>query len=498
MDKFEDLGISRYVVKAMKEMGWTEPTPIQTEAIPAGIEGKDILAQAQTGTGKTGAYASVVLTCTAAKSHKPSALILAPTRELACQIENEFYKLSKYSGHGSTVVYGGASIEAQIKDLRKGRDIVVGTPGRLKDLITRGVLDLSRISIVVIDEADRMLDMGFADELNFIMDEVPKQRQTLLLSATMADDVKRLALRYMRDRVDISVSKDEICSDLTEQYYIQTQRDKKEIVLKTILGKGCKAIVFCQTKRMVDMLYNDLSDDFRAGIIHGDIEQNKRERAIKKFREDQTTVLIATDVAARGIDVNNVDCVINYDIPNDAETYLHRIGRTGRAGNKGIAITLVTKPERQFIKRCEREIGKTIQPMIPDDLKIVAGRDTSETAPIGRNVTERIASVPAALPQIRGESKNKMVPLQINLGKADKFSRSQLSMFIIKHASISEVSVGKVGLGKQSSFVEVSHDNVNTVLNALTGFEWRGKKILMDVAPKKTPFKEKEAASVHS
>ncbi|AIZ56201.1 putative ATP-dependent RNA helicase [Candidatus Methanoplasma termitum] len=494
MEKFEDLGINKHVVKAMREIGWIEPTPIQTEAIPAGIEGKDILAQAQTGTGKTGAYASVVLTRTAAKSRRPSALILAPTRELACQIENEMYKLSKYSGHSSTVVYGGASIEAQIKDIRKGRDIVVGTPGRLKDLITRDVLDLSQVSVVVIDEADRMLDMGFADELNFIMDEVPKQRQTLLLSATMAEEVKHLALKYMKDRVDISVSKDEICSDLTEQYYIQMPRDKKEHALKAILRKGCKAIVFCQTKRMVDVLYNDLSDDFRVGIIHGDIEQNKRERAIKKFRDDQTAILIATDVAARGIDVNNIDCVINYDIPNDAETYLHRIGRTGRAGNKGIAITFVTKPEKRFIKICEREMGKTISPMVPDDLVL---SEREETKPIERTVVERAAAAPVAVPQTDAGSQNKMVPLQINLGKEDKFSRSQLSMFIKKNASLDDDSLGRVGLGQSSSYVEVSHGSVNTVLNAMTGAEWRGKKISMNVAPKKLRYKDKEAAGLY-
>lgn len=516
MNAFEDLGISAYVAKAMGDIGWTAPTPIQTEAVPSGIEGKDILAQAQTGTGKTGAYASIVLTRAAAMSRKPSALILAPTRELAGQIEEEIYKLSRYSGHTSTAVYGGASIEAQIKHIRKGRDIIVGTPGRLKDLLTRNVLDLSHVSIVVLDEADRMLDMGFADELNFIMDCVPKERQTLLFSATMADEIKHLARRYMKDRVDISVSRGEICSDLTEQFYLQASKPKKEMLLDKILSKGCKTIVFCQTKMMTDKLYKNLSGDYSVGVIHGDIQQNKREKAIKKYRDDQITVLIATDVAARGIDVNNIDCVVNYDVPYDVETYLHRIGRTGRAGNKGVAISFVTKPEMQFIRRCEREIGKPIAEVDLEELTFDIKKIEAKPKPVNDRMEERSVErrteapvekkvaekkkvhIPKVMPQTHGKFPNGMVPLQINLGKADNLNRTQISEFVKKTASLEDASVGRIGLGQTSSFVEISFDHVNAALDALTGQTIKGKKVFISVAPKKTPYKEKNTSSKRS
>ncbi|MDR0778162.1 MAG: DEAD/DEAH box helicase [Methanomassiliicoccaceae archaeon] len=498
MDKFKELGINAHVTKAMREIGWTEPTPIQTEAIPAGIAGMDILAQAQTGTGKTGAYASIVLT-NVAVSRRPSALILAPTRELACQIEEEIYKLTKHSGHSSTVVYGGASIDAQIRNIRKGTDIIVGTPGRLKDLINRNVLDLSYVSVVVLDEADRMLDMGFADELNFIMDHVPKKRQTLLFSATMAEGIKRLALKYMKERMDISVSKGEICSDLIEQCYLETSNAKKEAVLDAVLKKGCKAIVFCQTKRTCDKLYKNMSKDHIMDVIHGDIAQNKRERAIKRYRDGHVTVLIATDVAARGIDVNNIDCVINYDIPNDVETYLHRIGRTGRAGNKGIALSLVTKPEVRFISRCAREIGKTITDIDMDELRFNVKGSDEHTGPRMEMVPEEKRAVkkvhiPSVLrPHHAGDPKG-MVSLKINLGKADGLSRLQVSNLIRDSASLGDASLGTIGLGQQTSYVEVSYDHVNTTLDALTGREYKGKKIFMSIAPKKTSFKNREAA----
>jgi ATP-dependent RNA helicase DeaD len=500
MDKFKDLGINAYVTKAMKDMGWVEPTPIQIEAIPAGIAGKDILAQAQTGTGKTGAYASIVLTNAEAMSRKPSALILAPTRELACQIEQEIYKLSKHSGHKSTVVYGGASIDAQIKNIRKGTDIVVGTPGRLRDLLTRNVLDLSHISVIVLDEADRMLDMGFADELNFIMDCVPKKRQTLLFSATMAENVKHLALRYMKERTEISVSKEEICSDLIEQCYVEVSKAKKEMALDAILKKGCKAIVFCQTKRMCDKLFKDLSKDHTTEVIHGDIAQNKRERAIKRYRNDDVNVLIATDVAARGIDVNNIDCVINYDIPNDVETYLHRIGRTGRAGNKGMALSLITKPEVKFIKHCAREIDKAISETDIDELRfdVKAGSKPAETE--AASVPEEMkvsmkAHIPSVLQPYHGKGPKGMVSLKINLGKADGLSRQQMCSLIRTAATLEDASLGIVGLGQMTSYVEVSYERVNTTLDALTGREYKGKRIFMSIAPKKVPFKKKETAS---
>ncbi|MDR0790919.1 MAG: DbpA RNA binding domain-containing protein, partial [Methanomassiliicoccaceae archaeon] len=265
-----------------------------------------------------------------------------------------------------------------------------------------------------------------------------------------------------------------------------------------ILKKGCKAIVFCQTKRMCDKLYKNMSKDHRMEVIHGGIAQNKRERAIKRYRDDHVTVLIATDVAARGIDVNNIDCVINYDIPNDVETYLHRIGRTGRAGNKGIALSLVTRPEIKFINRCVREIGKNISYIEMDELrfdKCPVGRvdAETETAPVG--IRAKKVHVPGLLRPHHGKGPNGMVSLKINLGKADGLSRLQVHDLIRECASLEDVSLGAVGMGHMTSYVEVSYDRVNTTLDALTGRDYKGKKIFMSIAPMKVPFKKKETAS---
>lgn len=481
MNRFEDLGIESSIAKAIGDMGWTEPTPIQTEAIPAGIEGRDIIAQAQTGTGKTGAYISIVLARIRATSRKPSALILAPTRELANQIEEEVYKLSKYSGHSSMAIYGGASIDNQIRNIRKGRDVVVGTPGRLKDLLTRKMLDLSHVTEVVFDEADRMLDMGFANELNFIMDLVPSDRQTLLFSATMDKGIKNLAKRYMRDPLEISVSKNEICSDLTEQSYVSVSKGDKQSELRTILDKGLKTIVFCQTKRMVDRLHKDISKDYSAGAIHGGIAQNKREKVIKSYRNDSISVLIATDVAARGIDVNNIGCVVNFDMPMDVETYLHRIGRTGRAGQTGFAVSFVTRPEEGIIRTYENRTGKKILRIRADELGCGYGTTAANTE---KSVTEVKTAVPENM-------KKGMVPLQINLGKKDRMNRTQISDFVKKNANLDSSSVGRIGLGDSTSYMEIFCDHIDATINALTGRNCNGKSVSIKIAPKKTAYKSR-------
>ena len=370
------------LLKGISDMGWTEPTPIQTETVPAGLAGKDILARAQTGTGKTGSYALIVLSRIRSGSDKPTSLVLTPTRELAVQVREEIYKLSRYTGHRCIPVYGGASISEQARGLRAGVDIVVGTPGRLKDMISRGHLDLSEIKEVVLDEADRMLDMGFADELDFIMDAVPAERHTLLFSATMADGIRHIALRRMVSPVEISVSGDEPVLDLVTQYWVPLQRGVKMERLETILENGCpKTVVFCQTKKMVDMLADRLSGRFRVGTLHGDINQNQREKTVRGFRNDRFQVLIATDVAARGLDINSIDLVVNYDIPADPESYVHRIGRTGRAGKEGTAVSFVTKPEEYLIRRYEREAGKRIMKVMAEDIPSAGTMVIDDRAP---------------------------------------------------------------------------------------------------------------------
>ena len=370
MTTFTDLQISREIIRAMDDMGWVEPTPVQAAVIPEGLKGGDLFAQAQTGTGKTGTYGSIVLGRTKAGARLPSTLVLVPTRELAIQVSEELDRLSAFTGHRCVPIYGGVGIEAQATKLRKGVDMVVATPGRTRDLLDRKDLDLSRISIVVLDEADRMLDMGFARDLNYILSRVPKRRQTMLFSATMSSDIRKLAMAQMVDPQEILVSRDEPVLDLTRQCLVIAEKGVKNDALTTILDKGQpKAIVFCNAKYRADRLAKRLvAHGYLAGTIHGNVAQNKRERVLRGFKEGSIRILVATDVAARGLDIENVDLVVNFDVPNDPDTYIHRIGRTGRAGAEGTAISFFMPDELPLIRDFEKRTGKPIETM---ELEIV-------------------------------------------------------------------------------------------------------------------------------
>ena len=365
MTTFTDLQISSEIIKAMNGMGWNEPTPVQIAAIPVGLKGGDLYAEAQTGTGKTGTYGTIILQRIKPGSRAPSSLVLVPTRELANQVYEELSKLAQFTGHTCIPIYGGVGIGPQIAKLRRGTDIVVATPGRIRDIIEHNDIDLSRISVLVLDEADRMLDMGFSRDLNFILGCLPRKRQSLLFSATMSREIKSLAMGHMINAHEILVSKDEPVLDLTKQYYFIADKEVKRDVLCTILDASHpKAIVFCATKRKTDQLTKKLlADNYPAGAIHGDVAQNKREKVIQSFKNGSVSILVATDVAARGLDIADVDYVINYDAPNDPDTYVHRIGRTGRAGKEGIAVSLFLPEERGMVRDIERRTRKRIDPL---------------------------------------------------------------------------------------------------------------------------------------
>ena len=503
MTGFEDLGLDVTLLKAISDMGWNMPTPIQTEAVPAGLAGRDIFAQAQTGTGKTGTYALIIMGRTESGSKKPTSLVLAPTRELATQVENEIYKLSKYTGHRSISIYGGASIGDQTYGLRKGVDIVVGTPGRLKDMITRGALDLSEITEVVLDEADRMLDMGFADELDFIMDAVPKDRHTLLFSATMAESIKRIAFNRMQDPMEISVSRDEPVSDLVTQYWVPMSRGAKMERLESILTNGCpKTVVFCQTKKMVDTLADEMYQRIKVGTLHGDMPQAKRERTIRSFRNNRFQVLIATDVAARGLDINNIDLVVNFDVPMDFENYLHRIGRTGRAGKEGIAVSFVTKQEEYHIRQYERETGKKILKVRADEIPSAGTMVIEDQVRAPAKAQRQFATVPIndtkkpVRPVIATtEDGKKMVVLQINLGRDDGFSKTQISDLVKRVGKLEDVFVGNVGLGRSKSFIEIREDRSDRTMATMSEYLHKKKEVLMEPADKKPKYQEKKHKS---
>ena len=368
--KFSDLGISEEILRAVEEMGYTQPSPIQAQAIPFVLEGRDVIGQAQTGTGKTAAFAIPIIDLVDADFNKPQAIILCPTRELAVQVEGEIQKLAKYHKKISSVaIYGGESIDKQIRTLKKGVQIVVGTPGRVQDHINRGTLRLEDAGIIVLDEADEMLDMGFRDDIEAILQEMPEERQTVFFSATMAKPIMDLTRKYQSEPEIIKVAKNELTVSKIEQVYYEVKPSlKMELMARLMtINNYALSVVFCNTKRMTDEVTEALgSRGIVAEALHGDLSQAQRDKVMSKFRKGLCTVLVATDVAARGIDVDNVEAVFNFDIPLDEEYYVHRIGRTGRAGRSGTAITFITgRRESMKLRDLERYTKATITRMTP-------------------------------------------------------------------------------------------------------------------------------------
>lgn len=369
MATFYDLGISEPIQRAITDMGFEEASPIQEKAIPLALAGKDIIGQAQTGTGKTAAFGIPILEKIDTSKNYVQAIAIAPTRELAIQVSEEINRLAKYKGVRSLPIYGGQSIDRQIKALKKHPHIITGTPGRLLDHIKRKTLRLDRISIAVLDEADEMLDMGFLEDIERILKETPKDKQTLLFSATMPRPIQTLAEKFLTHPELIKIQAKEVTSPTVEQVYYEVNERKKFDVLSRLLDVENPelAIIFGRTKRRVDELNDALNKrGYMADGLHGDLNQRQRDIVMNKFREGNIDILVATDVAARGIDVSGVTHVYNFDIPQDPESYVHRIGRTGRAGKTGIAATFVTPREIGQLRTIEKASkGKIHRKLIP-------------------------------------------------------------------------------------------------------------------------------------
>lgn len=360
---FTKLGLSHNIMKALTEMGFTQPTPIQAQAMPLLLQGEDLIGQAQTGTGKTAAFGICILErlfsgeAHATHEHKVRALVLTPTRELAVQVTGEIEKIGKHVPVKILAVYGGQEIEKQLRPLHAGVDIVIGTPGRLLDHIERGTINLKEVELVVLDEADRMLDMGFIDDIEKILSKTRQDRQTLLFSATMPPAIVELSKRYMKSPQTVSVSEDHLSAKNIKQYYIEVSKfDKLNYLLALLVQKKPHlALIFVRTKRGADRINEILVDrGFRSLALHGDMSQNKRDRSMEAFRNKHINILVATDLASRGLDVTDVTHVINYDTTDDPYTYLHRIGRTGRMGKEGEAISLVFFDQTSLIPIIEK------------------------------------------------------------------------------------------------------------------------------------------------
>ncbi|NEU30477.1 DEAD/DEAH box helicase [bacterium LRH843] len=392
MTTFHDFGLDHKVVRAVTEIGFDEATPIQIATIPTALEGKDIIGQAQTGTGKTGAFGIPLINLIKVEETHVQALILAPTRELANQVAESLVKFGKHKGVRTVVVYGGQDMRQQIRDLKRNPHVVVATPGRLMDHMRRGTIRLEQVEMVVLDEADEMLNMGFVEDIETILKEVPSERQTLLFSATMPKRIEKLAQTFMKEPKLIAVKAKEVTMENIEQQYVELQeRDKFDALCRLIdIHTPELAIVFGRTKRRVDELSEALvKRGYRAEGIHGDLNQAKRDSVLRKFKNGLIELLVATDVAARGLDISGVTHVYNFDLPQDPESYVHRIGRTGRAGRSGVAVTFATPREKDHVKAIEQlSKKKMIKRDVPSFEEAIAGKQQLALEQLRSLITE--------------------------------------------------------------------------------------------------------------
>ena len=465
-DTFDALGLDEAMTQACERMGYTTPTDIQQRTIPLVLGNQDLIGQAKTGTGKTAAFALPLIQTLADIKEGPAAIVMVPTRELAVQVAGEFERIAQdVPGFKVVAVYGGASIGPQIDKLARGVAVVVGTPGRVMDLMRRGNLTLDHISTAVLDEADRMLDMGFIGDIEWILEKTPKRR-TMLWSATMPDEIRALANRYMRDPVYIRVSADDdMTVESTEQIYLRVGRRNKIWALSKLLDedKPDLTIVFCNTKVAVDMVARRLREvGYSVGELHGDLRQTKRERVLDKFRESQVRILVASDVAARGLDIEDTSLVVNYDIPEDPESYVHRIGRTSRMGRKGKAVTFVTIQEMHYLEAIERwantsiELATLPEPAREDRVRYMV--DYDELA-----------------------NRYGMVTVELDMGTDDGAKMLDVLELVRRQTRLPENLIGHIEIEEKKSTVEIDKGSAHGALLDLKRSRWGGRKIWVDI-----------------
>lgn len=519
-NKFKNLGLSEDVMNAINDLGFEEPSQIQQEVIPVLMSGKDAIGQAQTGTGKTLAFGAPMLSRLQSPKGHVSGLVLAPTRELAVQVSDELSRIGARTNLRILPVFGGAAIDRQIRALREGVDIVVGTPGRVIDLIDRRILKIDKIDFMVLDEADEMLNMGFVDDVETILASSNDSKQTMLFSATMPKQIKALANKYLNEEaVHIVVEKKSITVDLVDQYYFEIKSKDRFETLCRILDSNSHSsvIIFCNTKRNVDELTDHLKKrGYDAEALHGDIVQAQRMRTLKKFKEGEIEFLVATDVAARGIDIENISHVINYDLPQDIEAYVHRIGRTGRAGRTGIAYTLVTPREYMDLKNIEKITKSKIKrkeiPTLDDifetkhrDIMVAVEKelekdDYKKFIPqiIALDEKFNLAEVAAALMNLRYkeqisydytqnvlECEMSTARIFLTVGKMDKLTPKKLLEFLDETAGVTKKDVGAIDMLEKFTFFEVNKDVAEGLISKATGRKLCGRKVVLEISEKK-------------
>lgn len=540
MNPFIELGIRHDIVNAISELGFENPTPIQEQSIPVLLTGSnDFVGLAQTGTGKTAAFGLPLLELLDFEENYPQALVLCPTRELCLQITNDIKNYAKKMGNVQVVaVYGGASISDQLRQIRRGVQIVVATPGRMLDIINRKAIDFSKVKFVVLDEADEMLNMGFQEDIDSILSTTPEEKKTWLFSATMPSEVRRIAKKYMHEPFELTMGEKNTGNvNIEHEYYIVRARDKYAAFKRIVdFNPDIFGIVFCRTKIETQEIAEALiRDGYNADSLHGDLSQQQRDKVMKRYRERNLQLLIATDVAARGIDVNDVTHVINYSLPDEVENYTHRSGRTARAGKTGVSISIINAKELGKIRQIERGLGKKfVKAEIPTGFDVCEKQLFSIVHKI-HDVQVNEQQIDQYLPRIMEEFKDmskeefikrfasiefnifldyyKNAPdlnapveegrkfersddrslfrqggksdytrLFINLGSVDEFNRGDLLGYICNNTKISGRTVGKIDVKGVYSFFEVQHADVDKVTAGFNGIEFKGRPVRIELA----------------
>jgi ATP-dependent RNA helicase DeaD len=537
MNPFSELGIRHDIVNAISELGFSSPTPIQEQAIPVLLSGSnDFVGLAQTGTGKTAAFGLPLLELLDFSTSQPQALVLCPTRELCLQITNDLKNYSKNVQNVHVVaVYGGASISDQLRQIKRGVQIVVATPGRMLDILSRKAIDFSQVKYVVLDEADEMLNMGFQEDIDQILSTTPDEKKTWLFSATMPAEVRRISKKYMTDPHELTMgTKNTGNANIEHEYYVVKARDKYAAFKRIVdFNPEIFGIVFCRTKIETQEIAEALiKDGYNADSLHGDLSQQQRDKVMKRYRDRSLQLLIATDVAARGIDVNNVTHVINYSLPDEVENYTHRSGRTARAGKTGVSISIIHSKELGKIRQIERVIGKQFTKVdIPNGFDVCEKqlfalvhkvhnvdvneeqieqyipRIMEEFADLTKeDIIKRFASLEfnrfleyyKDAPDLnvsaefdgRGERSDRSsrgvrgdyTRLFINLGSVDEFTRGDMLGFICNTAKISGKSIGKIDLKGVYTFFEVENAIAEAVQQNFKGAEFNGRSVRIEVA----------------
>ncbi|WP_077620545.1 DEAD/DEAH box helicase [Bacillus sinesaloumensis] len=477
MIHFEDFHLSDEVLKALSGLGFKVPTEIQAKVIPLALQKKDIVGKSPTGSGKTAAFAIPICESISWEENKPQALILAPTRELAAQVSEDFITIGRFKRIKAAAIYGKQSFERQKLELKQKTHVVVGTPGRVLDHLKKGTLVVDQLSYLVIDEADEMLNMGFIDQVEEIIEALPTDRITLLFSATLPEDIENLSVNYMKSPTYIEVNRSHSLTGKTNHALVEVQEEDKLSLLKgiTIVENPESCIIFCRTQQEVDGLYQKLiKANYSCGKIHGSMVQEDRFAVMNDFKKGKFRYLVATDIAARGIDVEDISLVISYDVPQDKERYVHRIGRTGRAGKTGKAITLATTKEENLVREIEEYIGEEIPKVKPPS--------KAEIELAKSSFTEKMSRRPQPKRDKAAEVNKDILKLYFNGGKKKKLRVVDFVGTISNIPGVSADDIGNITLQENATFVDILNGKGQHVLTVMKHTTIKGKQLKVHIA----------------